>query len=378
MDDRRRTLRELEIRKNADIDSRNRLLESLGEALIQRTEEDEPFSGSSADGPARELAAEYRELQKEIADCTANIGKLEEDALKIRDLEKEIASREEEHSRLTKELIEVCTWLGKELLESELEDFEEFSAFYRDQEETLLLKISEHEQKIQELSDKEGGVFSWLGKNAQMAVSRALLSKNRSSLLKLYRSAGEQFLSIEPAQALVDTDQTKENNLESALKASQIKSNMSLLSKNLAALRDERRELGDAFGIEGNPARRIEGLEKRIAFVKEAFPGLYLRLGTLAATGSLASIMKEEDQAILEKAEIYKTEIAKGELAIEKIKASITIDNEKAEIEKMKRAIANQQQKIANANDAILELEKQIASTEQHIEELTTFLRERE
>ena len=163
-----------------------------------------------------------------------------------------------------------------------------------------------------------------------------------------------------------------------AVKASELKTCLSSVAAELSGLKGERRNMGDFFGTEGSPSRHIQGLEKHIAHVKGEFPAVYLRFGSLAAEPAgkeaLASVMKEEDSVAVAKADAIKDQIAKRELEIEKIRTAISIDNEKAEIEKMKKAIANQQQKIASANDAISDLEKQIAETGRRIEELKAFI----
>jgi peptidoglycan hydrolase CwlO-like protein len=56
------------------------------------------------------------------------------------------------------------------------------------------------------------------------------------------------------------------------------------------------------------------------------------------------------------------------------VNLKINIDNEKAAIEKMNKAIIGQRQKITVANEHIADFEKQIAETEQRIEELQAFL----
>ena len=382
MDERKRTIRELEEKKQADTEARNRLLEGLGETLFQRVVDGEFFPetdkiAAAADSPAPKisangLAAEYRRLQKEINDSVDMIKSLEADTLRLKELEEQIFSREEEFSLLNKEFGECCTRLGSLLLGEE--GFDEFADFYRQQEEALLSKINEQEHKIMELNEKEGGVFAWLGKNAQMVVAKALLVKNRSALQKVYNSAGEKFLSTGLEVTLSG------ETAESSGKAAGLRERLSSLTAALAGLKKERREMGDLFGSEGSPSRRIDGLENHIAHIKGELPGVCLRFGSLAADADgrkdLTSVIREEDGMILAQAEIIGSRITEGELEIQKIKTTINIDNEKAEIEKLQKAITGQQQKIAAANEAILDLEKQIEESERCIEEMNTFLEE--
>ena len=370
MDERKSVIRELEQKKRADTDARNRLLEGLGETLIQRIGEE----GSFPETPEAivGILAEYRGLKKEIADSAEAIKSLEADNIRLKELDDDIASREAESSRLTKDFIEACTRLGKALLA--LRDYASFADSYRVQEESLLAKIEEQEQKAKELEEREGGVLAWLGKNAQLAVSKALILKSKSSLQKVYRGAGEQFFAARLAEP-----QDAEA-LEAAQGAEEIKNRLSTLAADISILKGERRKLTDVFGAEGTPSRRISTLQKRMAFIRDEFPGLYLKLGALAAKPeskeALASYLTGEDNAILERAGFHQSIIEEGELKIKKVKASISIDNEKAEIEKIKKAIASQRQKIAAANEEIAGLEKQIQEAEFNIDEYSTVLRE--
>ena len=369
MDERKNNIKDLEGKKHADIEARNRLLECLGEALLQRIGEGEPFTENSGDTPGA-LLAEYRVLQKEIAESADMIKSLEKEILQLKELEEAISAKEAEKSRLEEELGEAHSRLGKALLEDP--DFHDASGLSRRQEESLLAKIDEQEVKLEELEEREGGIFTWLGKNAQIAVSKALLSKNRFALQRVYRSIGEKFSSSVHA---LDGESA-----EAAGKAMEQREFLSSLNADLAELKGERRKIGDSFGSDGNPSRRIQGLEKRIANVKGQFPGVYLRFGSLATESSgreaLASFNREEDGPILEQAEIFASSIAERELEIKKIKAAMKIDDEKAEIEKMKKAISSQQHKISAAEEAIAGLEKHIAETELSIEEMKAFIQE--
>jgi len=368
MDERKSIIRELDEKKRADTEARDRLLGGLGETLIKKMEE-----GGSFPESAGAILAEYRGLRNEIAVSNDTIKSLEAEGLRFKELEENISAKEGETSRLSKEFAEACTQLGKALLGAGLGDF---AASYRQQEDVLLTKIEEQEQKSRELEEREGGVLAWLGKNAQIAVSKALILKNRSALQKVYRSAGEHYFAAKPPGTL------EGEAAEAAANAEGIKGRMDSLSDDLSILKGERKKLTDAFGAEGSPPRRIAALQKRIAFVKDEFPGLYLRLGSLAAKPegkeALVSVLDGEDRAVLERAAFYQGTIEERELKIKKVKASISIDNEKAEIEKIKKAIANQQHKIAAANGEIAVLEKQIDEAEQNIEGLKIILEESE
>ena len=369
MDDRKNKIRDLEAKKSLDIKARNQLLEGLGEVLFQRIGTSDPFTGDAADTPGGVLT-EYRNLQKEISDFEGNIASLEKDLSRLKELEELISAKEGEKSRLEDELQDIFTRLGKILLDDT--DSDNVSDFVKQQEEILLTRIDGAETKLEELERREGGIITWLGKNAQITVSKALLTKDRAALKKLYREAGESFVAGKPAESLSG------DNIDDAKKTFELKGLLSFLSDELSGLKMERRKIMELFGASGSPSWRINGLEKNIARVKRKFPSVYLNMGVLAAEKNerLSSFLEEKDGAIFERAEIYKSQIAKYELSVKKIKAAINIDDENAEIEKMKKAITNQRQKIATAEETIAGIEGQIAESEKHIVELSAFIQE--
>jgi len=368
MDDRKTVIKELEEKKKALAEERDRLLQGLGETLIQRIGDAEPFSDSQTGGPGAVLA-EYRRMKKEIAESNDSIKSLQLDIIRLEELERIISAIENEQSLLKEELAQAHTSIGMATLKAQ--DLNEITALLKAQEEALLFKIEEHEKALEELEEQGGGILGWLGKNARTAVEKALLSKNRTDLEKLYLKAGIEYLSTAMAE-IADEEAARE-----AEKAQALKERLSSLSGELLSLKEERRKLGGGFGID-SPSGRIKGLEKRIAQITREFPGVYFRLGLLAAASggkeTFASFLGGDDQAVLEKADALSLQIAGEELSIRKVNAAIRIDEEKAEIEKLKRAITAQQQKISAAEDAIAGIEEQINDTEQHITELEIFI----
>jgi len=366
MENRKTRIKELETKKAADTRARNKLLEELGAALFGRIGE-----GVLSDDAAGVLT-EYRGLQKDIVDSEDIIKSLEEEVSKLKELEEAISVREEEKSRLDKELEEAYAGIGKILFEDP--DFHDATGTARRQEETLLAKIEEQERKLEELDKKEGGVIAQFGKNIQMTLSRTLLLKNRSALRQFYRDVGEKYITSKPDEPPAGSGGEAAGN---ALRLSEI---LTSLNADLAGLKGERRKIMELFGAEGSPSRRIEGLERHISHVKGDFSALHLRLGVLATenTGgeALSALIREEDKELLEKAGLLKAQIAEGELDIQKINASLSIDDEKAEIEKLNKAITSQRQKITYAEEAIAGFEKQIAGLEFKIGELTAFIEE--
>lgn len=386
MDERKNNIRELEVKKAADAEAMNRLLEGLGETIINRIGENEPFSEHS-EASAGAALQEYRHLQNELSESGKMIEALEAETLKLKELEDEISAKEGGFSRFEKELEEVSAILGKMLYIDP--DFDDITGTYKQQIDSLFTRIDEQEKKMEGLEAPGGGLLSWLGKNTKMAVSKTLLTRNRYALQRLYRNIGEKFLSMEMEPEKVSDRETS----ETLTKARELKEQIESLSAELSALKSDRRKITDLFGAEGSPSRRITGLKKRIAHVKGEFPKVYLKFGLLAAESQAASQVKNQteksgwaaelasfingnDTKIFKKAELLKSKIAESELGIEKINTAISIDRKKAEIEKLKQAIEGQKQKITFAEEAVAGYEKQIAQSELQIEELEEFLKQ--
>ena len=369
MDERKNKIKELEEKKWADTDARNRILEGLGETILQKIGESEPFPERTGNTPGG-ILTEYRRLKKEIFESTEIIKSLNVDIQRLKELEEQITAREEEFSRFDQELEAVHIRLGKAMLETL--DNENTAGPLRQQEEKLLSKIDEQEGRLEELKDREGGILSWLGKNAQMAVSKTILQKNRSALQKFYHNTGEKF-SSSGQEEFPEGDAAA-----AAARAAEVRELMTDLAAELTSLRAERRKIGDVFGAEGSPSRRIQGLEKHIAHVKGEFPGVYLNLGSLAAASgngeALSPYLSGEDDPVLERAKLLKFRIAEEDLEIDKVKASISIDDERAEIEKMKKTIQGQRQKITDAEGEIEALNKKVSDSEKRIEDLNIFI----
>ena len=394
MDERKNELKELENGKKADIEARNKLFESLGEALILRIgDEEQPFVEEAENTPGGVLR-EYRKGRAEIADSEESIHSLEAEAARLKKLEEEISAKEEQQTVLEKELEEAHVQLGKALLLTLNND--ELPQSLKLEKERLLSKIEEQESKLRNLEEKKGGFFSSIGINAQTAVYKTLLLKNRSDLERLYRKTGKEFSSNETldSEAAAAAAASATDSAASAFTAAgspggeaalssgmvkELKTFLASLTSELSLLREERHRLVDSFGIEGSPSRRIYALEKHINQIKKDFSRIYLNLGSMAGDKNsrmaFAPFLREEDSSVFEKTEKLTSQIAEKDLAMEKINAAIAIDDEMAEIEKLNKAILGQKKKITDAEEVIAEFEKKIADSESKIEELKAFIK---
>jgi predicted nucleic acid-binding Zn-ribbon protein len=370
MDERKRTIGELEQKRRADSEGRDLLLERLGEGLLGRLEGKKKGAGKlkAGEGAPGETAEEYRGLLREIAGFREGIGAIEEETRRLKELDEEISGKEGEHGAAVKELAGLYEQAGEMALGSP--DYEGFSEAYRGQHDELLFKIESEEEKLEELEEGGGGFLRWLGSGARSVVIKGLLAKHRGSLTRLYRRAGERFAAPEHA------GEAGEGEAGALLEhIAGVRERASSLTTDIAFLRGERRRAGEALNAGGNPARRVQGLEKDIARTEGAAREVCRRFGGYcldpAWKGWYASLLTKEDSPVLGRIESLEASIKDTEGHIGKLKAAIAIDEEKAEIEKLKEGIEAERRRIAEAEESIREMGERIGDAENHITELT-------
>jgi len=363
MDERKKTIQDLEAKKQADTEGINRLLEGLGETLLARLETAEAAAGDPA-----LLQEEYRRLMKHIADDEDIIRSIEADARRLQELSDALSRGDRQKTEQTKELSALYAELGQRLLaDPALDTGGDLLTLYRNQRDDALQRMTSQEEKLDELGQKTGNVFTWVGKNVQSLAAKALMTKIESDLSRIYRAAGEQFL-----LAGADYEAAAEETRELAGRTAALRQAQAALTEELAALREDRRQLADALG---NPARRIQGIERQIAHSREEIRDCCRRFGALtreeAFTPYFTPLLTGEDIVVGEKIAALVEAVAETEGKITRLRAAIAIDEEKAVIEKLQAAVETQREKIAAAEKTIAALERQIAEARQHVSELS-------
>jgi hypothetical protein len=381
MDERKKTIRNLEDAKQTDLEGVNQLLETLGETLLTRGERPDSVPGGKsresgkdpdvpADSPEGIREERYR-LFREIAEDGDIIRSIEVDTQRLKDLEAEIAEKEKRNSDNLKELSLLYVQLGQYVLTDPV--FNGFATPYKDQMDDILVRIDVQETKLDELEEKTGGILSWLGKNVQGLVAKTTLARNQAALHKIYRLAGERFVlsGEDPGTGNGDVRELYEKTVD-------FRRDSEGLGEEIAGLREERRKIGDLFSAEGNPVKRVLNLERQIAKAKEDLRAVYRLFGAYALDpvwkDYYAPLLRPEDSAQCEKIDFLKKSVRDTETRIEKLKAAIAVDDEKAEIERLNRSVEDQRRKIRAAQEAITDLEQRISEAEHHIKELTKLL----
>jgi chromosome segregation ATPase len=380
MDTRKKQIGELEQQKRELIVSLDALLTRLGEALLGRAADSTRKSSSAFE----ELDA-YKRLKNDIASSETAIQAVEEQIRRFRELEENIETKEQEESAGAKELAVVYGKLGKLLLdtvagaEANGGDYADFCAPYRDQADALLTKVLSLEERLGGLEDREGGnVFTWIGKNAQGLVLRSFLTKAQENLEQLQRNVGERYSRRDTVND-ARTGTTVVEELCAGIEQKRVAANA--LLQELNDLREERRAISGSFNAEGGPLKQIQTLKNHITHVRDELKALYRRIGGEAALIEGAerrkvidSLVTREDKETLDSAAQTNQLIRDNEKAIEKLQASLAIDEEEEKIEKYRKMIQDKKDKIAQAEKNIMEFDESIKVSEATIEKLKNLL----
>jgi phage shock protein A len=355
MDERKKTIKELEERKRHETESVIRLEESLGDTLLERLHRD---------GESTQWGnfVEYRRLLLEIADAEAYIKRIETDAQRLKEVEAAIGENEKLLAEQSKELVERHITLGGQILAEP--DLSGYSQTYQTQLEAIQSKIQELETKLGGLEDKDGeksGILSRIGKNVQGLALRSTLGKNQEQVRKLCEAAGEKF-------TLADNATGNEGLSAFAAEVEELRCQRSVLADELTALKAERSSINETFAKEGNPSRHIQSLEKYITQTNDGIHALYAKAGKEAADAAFAgkldaldTSLSDDETALLDKIALTR-EIARDTATrIASLNAAIAIDETEGQIDRHRKAIEEQRRRVAAGEAAIAGLETRIA-----------------
>jgi len=380
MDDRRKRINELEYRKKEQAVQLDTLLIGLGENIFKR------MADSHVSGIA-ELAV-YEGYQIDISNSEATIQAVEEQILRSKELDQRIDLKEHEESDNEKELSVAYSRLGKLLLDDTSGKYADFCASYRDQNEALLTKVFSLGERMDELEKKEGGnVFTWIGKGAQGLVLRSFLTKAQENLEFLRRNVGERY--SKEFKSSNSGGGSPEDNSEIEGLCAEIdwkRERSNDLSSDITVLKEERRLINSSFTAEGGPAKHISAIKGRIANAQNELKSLYRRMGAECASiestqdtaaerkQTLNALLQPQDSEVLDNVSRINSSIHDNEEEIKKLEASLSIDDEKAKIERFRRMILEKREKIARAEQEIVEYEDGIKDSEAFIKKLQELL----
>jgi len=368
MDDRKKRIDDLERDKQEARVSLDSLLENFGENLYSRTKDMQVDFDD---------IIQYNIFLKDIAESNTAIAKVEEKNRRYRELEEAVEKKESEEKERAKEMSGVYARLGKALLENSA--YDDYTSLFKEQAEALSSKLESLETRIKELDNKDGGnVFSWIGKSAQGLVLKSFLSKAQESQEQLYHDIGERFNDHGESGGAV---QPNEEIAGIQAELDKLREISRTAADEISVLKDERRLIAAGFGADGNPQKQIQTLKNHIGQVREDLRVLYKNFGVQAAGIMDAEIQPErkyfidtivtvEDGEIIGRAGRLSQSIFDYDKSINKLRASLSIDEEKAKIEKFKRSIEDKNNRITEFEKDIADLEESVSQSEEHIQEL--------
>jgi hypothetical protein len=149
----------------------------------------------------------------------------------------------------------------------------------------------------------------------------------------------------------------------------------------ISNLKDEKRMISASFGLDGNPQKQIQNLKNHITHVRESLRTLYRNFGAQAAGIMDADILPErkyfidtivtaEDGEIIGRAVRLNQSLIDYDKAINKLLASLAIDEERSKIEKYLKSIDDKKNRIVDLERAIVDLEESVRDAESNIHEL--------
>ena len=390
MDDRKKRIDDLDKGKLEALSSLDTLLENFGENLYNRT---------------KDMQAEFDDILqynlylKDISESNTAIGKVEEKNRRFKELEETIEQKEHEEKERTKEMAGIYRRLGRALLANGA--YNDFTSLFREQADAMALRLDSLETRIKELENKEGGnVFSWIGKSAQGLVLKSFLSKAQENQEQLFLDIGERYClqcQNDPASVLKigsakqnllssENESCSSDDVEAVLTEIDWLSRLSRSAMDeLAVLKDEKRIISAGFGIDGNPQKQIQNLTNHIGQVKNNLRGLYRNFGAQASGIMDAELLPErkyfidtivtaEDGETIGRAVRLNQSIIDYEKAIDKLKASLAIDEENSKIERYRKSIEDKKNRIIDLERAISDLEDSVHESEKNIQELQKLL----
>jgi len=370
MDDRKKRIEDLHRNNRESRASLDTLLENFGEKLYSRTRDQ---ASEYENYSSYEDINLYNKYLQDIKESNASIIKIEEKNRRYKELIEVIDRKESEEKERGRNIAATYRRLGKALLENST--YNDFTSFFKEQYDTYKAKRESLENRISELDNKEGGnVFTWIGKSAQGLVLKSFLSKALDNLEQLYYTIGERYGNREPISYDDDVAMILAE-LEILTSASKD------VQDEISELNDEKRIITAGFGIDGNPQKQISSVKNHIAQVNDSLGSLYRNFGSQAAGIKDAeinpdrkyfidTIVTAEDSEIIGRAGRLHESIINNAKAIEKLTASLKIDEEKSKIEKYHRSIEDKRKRIVDLEKGIADLEDSVSDCRKYIQEL--------
>jgi hypothetical protein len=369
MDDRRKSIKELDERRRENLQFRSQTLKDLGKSLVERLDE-AAFPGGEGGG--------YRRVKREIADSEASIQSIEAALTAIKELDEEIKVKKEEGADREDEAALLYARLGERVLNGSFPGSEDSP--HRKQMEQILSRNSALEERLQDLDEKDGGIFSWFSKGIQSMIFNSSIKKNNKQLDRIYFHAGKQFARTAQKEPSAEDTAADDTAAEALLLRDTLAKQRELaeLEDAVAELEQEKRKIQNSFGFREKPSSRIKVLEEQNRRRVDDLGGLYLRVGEDAAADKFSEHLSGEDKVKLEQARRYRERAEENGRDIEKLEAAISVDLEKEKIAKLERARSGQKERITEGEKNLAELGRRIEEANERIKETQKYIQELE
>jgi predicted nucleic acid-binding Zn-ribbon protein len=203
---------------------------------------------------------------------------------------------------------------------------------------------------------------------------RSFLSKAQESQEQLYQNVGEHYSNRDCISQDDDVAAIREE-------IDMFREFSGSAMDELAVLKDEKRMISAGFGIDGNPQKQIQTVKNHITHIREELRALYRNFGAQAAgimddeikperKYFIDTIVTAEDGEIIGRAVRLNESVNDNDKAIAKLRASISIDEEKEKILKFQRKIEDKKNRITEFEREILDIEDSVRDCENSILEL--------
>jgi chromosome segregation ATPase len=361
MDERTKSILAIE-RKIADETARiDGGLRELGRLLLER----------SGDGGIADARTARDRINEESARLETAVRQIDRDAERVNEIDNGIADEERQNSEARRQLAGIYPNLGRLVTEDAF--FATFSAPYRERIDALRLKIDGLDRLLAGMDGKGNApIFAWLGRSARSLAAKSRLAKARAARERVYAEAGAAFLCSDSRPNGGQTGSAEGEALYAA--AGALKRECDERAARIAALKEEKQEIGGAFGHDGNANRKRAEIRRRIDQLNRERDDLCLRLGRkaedLAVNRMPEHPLDHEMTGILEDVARCRETVKDYEDQTARLQVSIEIDEERAEVERLLRLIAVQRQRIAAAEEIIAQHGKHIAEANKRIADL--------
>jgi hypothetical protein len=359
MDERTKSILAIEQKIAGETARADGCLRELGRLLLER----------SQDGRIAIERTAYQKVTDELTRLDAAMRQVDGDVERSSEIDSKVVAENRLNAEVQERLAAIYPNLGR--LVAEDERFSAFFSSYKSRIDTLQQKINALNERFAEAGEKgRGNIFAWLGKGAQNFMVKSLLAKTEASRKQAYAEVGAEFIRNRPDR--VGNAQADSSEFEAlCASAGLLKAEYDERDMRIIALKQEKREILSTFGRGGSANRKKTEIHHRTEQLNRELNELYLRLGKKAATRfALQSLFDDEMERILEDVAHGKEIVKDYEEQTAKLKMSLEIDEERADVEKFTKSIVVQRQRIAAAEEIIAQCEARIVESNKRIADL--------